>query len=368
MKMIFRACAILSASLVLTLSAIGAETPQASFASGFELLKAGKAKEAASKFETGLKTDPKNALAHFYLGEAYAALKRPKDAKKQYQASLDLDAAGPVAEKAKGKLAEGAASVDVTQAKDAKDPPKAGPSVEETVAFINSRLSCPIRVRSSNSPHDMKVNCPNNASRCEVSAAAVLTDPPVEVHGETLLLSKYLFFQDETAYENETGDSSTSGKKGSASIEELHYSVTLSKLAPAVGLGKTSVPGFEESEMFSTTLYCSDPSASCIDVNIASESDNYSTLTIVSKRFPGAEPYLNADADHAKKVAELIHIGGDPKSITDALRGSGREQKKRPYMNLNLCEQDSAERVARAFNHLIEISGGKMPNTKPPLF
>jgi hypothetical protein len=61
--------ALLAAGTAVTADSPGREM----FADGFVLLKAGKPKEAAVKFESGLKLDPNNALAYFYLGEAYSA-------------------------------------------------------------------------------------------------------------------------------------------------------------------------------------------------------------------------------------------------------------------------------------------------------
>jgi formylglycine-generating enzyme required for sulfatase activity len=76
------------------------------FSQGFELLKAGKPAEAATKFEAGLMADPKNALGHFYLGEAYFEQKLPDKAKLHYQKSLKLDSASSVAALAKQRLDE----------------------------------------------------------------------------------------------------------------------------------------------------------------------------------------------------------------------------------------------------------------------
>ena len=76
------------------------------FFDGFELLKAGKAKEAMARFEQGLTTEPNNAPARFYLGEAYLATGQKDKAKEQLRRSLELDANSPVAEDARKRLGE----------------------------------------------------------------------------------------------------------------------------------------------------------------------------------------------------------------------------------------------------------------------
>jgi formylglycine-generating enzyme required for sulfatase activity len=76
------------------------------FFEGFESLKAGKFQDAAAKFEQGLKAEPRNALGHFYLGEAYAGLKQMDKAQASYQKSLDVDPSSKVAADARRRLAE----------------------------------------------------------------------------------------------------------------------------------------------------------------------------------------------------------------------------------------------------------------------
>jgi len=74
------------------------------FADGFELLKKDKYTEAIKKFETGLKSDPKNALGHYYLGEAYLGQGNKNKALIQFQKSLDIDSNSSVAESTRQKI------------------------------------------------------------------------------------------------------------------------------------------------------------------------------------------------------------------------------------------------------------------------
>ncbi len=100
--------------LVLALGLVGADTSgqnarakaQKLFYDGFELLKAGKPKEAAPKFEEALHAEPGNALGHFYLAEAYRSLKQTEQAKEHYAKSLQLDPKSQVANDARARLAE----------------------------------------------------------------------------------------------------------------------------------------------------------------------------------------------------------------------------------------------------------------------
>src|ERR1700758_5153469 len=106
----------LSFALCLAMVIARADTPQTLFADGFELLKTGKAKEAAAKFEAGLKSDPRNALAHYYLGEAYFRLQRNAEAIDQFQRSLGLDPASSVAKNAQAHLSQLSASTETNGA------------------------------------------------------------------------------------------------------------------------------------------------------------------------------------------------------------------------------------------------------------
>jgi formylglycine-generating enzyme required for sulfatase activity len=76
------------------------------FAEGFEFIKAGKLAEAAVKFEAGLKAEPDNAIAHFYLAEAYLGLKQNDKAKAAYEKALKLEPFGANALDAKQRLAQ----------------------------------------------------------------------------------------------------------------------------------------------------------------------------------------------------------------------------------------------------------------------
>ena len=67
------------------------------FLDGLRLLDAGRANEAAGRFEQGLDIDPDNAQARFYLGEAYLATGRKNHAIEQWRRSLDIDANSLVA-------------------------------------------------------------------------------------------------------------------------------------------------------------------------------------------------------------------------------------------------------------------------------
>ena len=80
--------------------------PRAIFAQGFYLLQNGQPSKAADKFQQGLKIDPNNAEAHYYLGEAYRAMSRDDLAKQHYESSLSIDAHSEVADNARKRLAD----------------------------------------------------------------------------------------------------------------------------------------------------------------------------------------------------------------------------------------------------------------------
>jgi formylglycine-generating enzyme required for sulfatase activity len=74
------------------------------FAKGWDLLKQKQYKEARAELEAGVKKNPSNALANFYLAEACRGLKDWPCAEEHYETSLELDAKSSVADLAKPRL------------------------------------------------------------------------------------------------------------------------------------------------------------------------------------------------------------------------------------------------------------------------
>ena len=80
-------------ALVLALASVfaqGADLPRDYFREGWESLRVGDSQQAADKFRRGLELDPTNALATFYLGEAYFAMNDARKARAAYAKALDL--------------------------------------------------------------------------------------------------------------------------------------------------------------------------------------------------------------------------------------------------------------------------------------
>jgi formylglycine-generating enzyme required for sulfatase activity len=90
-------------------TAAPAELPRADLPPGLRegsaLLNEGKAQDAAAMFEKMLKTDPGNASAHHYLGEAWLALDRKDKAQSEYETALKLDPGHPFALDSRIRLA-----------------------------------------------------------------------------------------------------------------------------------------------------------------------------------------------------------------------------------------------------------------------
>ena len=98
-------CLVVALGLTaLSRSAQAADTGEADFAKGWDLLKQKHYSEARTALETGLKKNPGNALAHFYLGDACRGLKDWLCAEEHYETSLEADAKSSVAELAKQRL------------------------------------------------------------------------------------------------------------------------------------------------------------------------------------------------------------------------------------------------------------------------
>jgi formylglycine-generating enzyme required for sulfatase activity len=83
------------------LAVLAADKGDAEFAKGWDLLKLKKYQEARAELETGMRKNPSNALAHFYLADACRGLKDWSCAEEHYETSLELDAKSSVAELAK---------------------------------------------------------------------------------------------------------------------------------------------------------------------------------------------------------------------------------------------------------------------------
>lgn len=105
---------------------VQAATAREDFALAFEHLKAQRFEPAAAQFEKGLKAEPKNAQAWFYLAEAQLGLQQPKKAKVAYEKSLAVDGKSPVAAQARERLKQLAAA--------AAPAPAAGPASASATA------------------------------------------------------------------------------------------------------------------------------------------------------------------------------------------------------------------------------------------
>lgn len=81
------------------------EVSDAAFYDAFELLRAQQWDEAITKFEEGLERDPGNATARFYLGEAYYGAKQPDAARSNWQQALEADPNAEWASNASERLA-----------------------------------------------------------------------------------------------------------------------------------------------------------------------------------------------------------------------------------------------------------------------
>jgi formylglycine-generating enzyme required for sulfatase activity len=99
-------CTLFTVTLLMSMGAAWGQAANQLFFEGFELLKDGKATEAIAKFEQGLKAEPNNAMARYYLGEAYFAAGQKDKAREQLRKSLDLDANSQIAGEARKRLAE----------------------------------------------------------------------------------------------------------------------------------------------------------------------------------------------------------------------------------------------------------------------
>ena len=107
------------------------------FYDGFEAYKANRFQDAIGLFEQGLQRDPTNALAAFYLGEAYGKTGNQGKAQQWYAASVATDPQSEVAEQARTRLA----AAQRGAAAPTPSPATQGPAFDETLAFIRETLA-----------------------------------------------------------------------------------------------------------------------------------------------------------------------------------------------------------------------------------
>jgi len=361
MKSAASIAALLSFCLFACLIQAKAETAQNQFSSAFELLKAGKPKEAAAKFEAGLKADPKNALAHYYLGEAYSALNRNVDARKQYQASLDSDPASSVATNAKEKLAQlSAARAPVPNVESAATA-KSSLSAEDTVAFINSRLQCEVAWTASNTPSLRRGLC-DGTTRCEVDQSS-RTKYVVSADKATVLIYQYAADREEDSVERDTENWHNKINKEMASVYRFRMSAVLADLTPDVAVTKSTNADGEETKFYSVGLTCRDGQA-CASSNTSNKWAVVRDDTTLFKS--GTSNQHTEPTDEQKSaLAAIKNAGLDPVAISKLLEVVKVKEETYSGIGLQTCDQDSAERIGRAFTHLIEISGGKKSKPLP---
>ena len=108
-------------------AALAADSGEAEFAKGWDLLKQRQYQEARTALEGGMKKNPSNALAHFYLGDACRGLKDWPCAEEHYETSLELDTKSTVADLAKARLRKAKAWRLLTEAKSAMQDSQAKP-------------------------------------------------------------------------------------------------------------------------------------------------------------------------------------------------------------------------------------------------
>ena len=130
--------------------------PSDHFREGYELLQRYDTQRAIERFEQGLKIEPTNALAHYYLAEALWLTARTEEAREHYEQSLKLDANSDVAELARKKLQANAAPT--------KKPASTQNAQDGSVTI--PPLSCQITTCICETKHDGKVESCNNTATC----------------------------------------------------------------------------------------------------------------------------------------------------------------------------------------------------------
>jgi formylglycine-generating enzyme required for sulfatase activity len=101
MKRILLLVVLLGLDANSTLAATPVDQGAKKFTAGYDFLKQQRYQEARTAYEAGLRQNPANALAHFYLGEACQGLKNWTCAETHYETSVEIDAQSSIAKLAK---------------------------------------------------------------------------------------------------------------------------------------------------------------------------------------------------------------------------------------------------------------------------
>jgi tetratricopeptide (TPR) repeat protein len=120
------------------------------FTEAFELLKKGKSEQAAIEFEAGLKSEPENVAAQYFLGEAYWEMGDKEKATDQFRKSLSLDSSGFIGTIAKQKLIELGVTEDSEEQEELTD--------EDTVDAVDIASAVPNNTSDTSSAMDRKAS------------------------------------------------------------------------------------------------------------------------------------------------------------------------------------------------------------------
>ena len=130
-------CLFTCAPLVVTPESVrAAGAGEQEFAKGLDLLKQKQYKEARAELEAGIRKNPSNALAHFYLAESCRGLKDRPCEEEHYETSLELDAKSSVADLAKPRLRKAKAWRLLDEAKITINDSQAPPDKIEQAHYI----------------------------------------------------------------------------------------------------------------------------------------------------------------------------------------------------------------------------------------
>lgn len=138
-----RVVAVVAVALVLGIVAPGvcqvADPGEEDFAKGWDLLQKKQYQNARAALQEGLKRNPSNSLAHFYLGDVCRGLRDWACAEEHYEASLEVDDKSSVARMAKARLHKAKAWRLIQEAKSGIQDSQAKPDTVKEATEILER-------------------------------------------------------------------------------------------------------------------------------------------------------------------------------------------------------------------------------------
>ena len=309
-RSLFLFALIVSLAGGITANVAAQNDPSDYFREGYELLQRKEVQRAIERFEQGLKSEPNNALAHFYLAEAYLQLRQNDKAKIHYKKSLQLDPNGDMSSKTKDRLNLFAQNGIQKSAADSAETDQSQPTAAQTVDFINGLYACapPYAVFFSNTAKN------DQSSSGEINSRAAMNS------------DRTMTIEEHVHYEVVWADRSAGEP---VYFQGFYHKLNTVRFDPKKLAAKVEP---DRGNSRNISLNCNPQFGACLQVTL----------------------------QDAQSLCGLFKGNDKCRVMTlDEVRREPLKNEARAMWTLNFCSEDAAVRGAKAMSYLIKSSGGK---------